>query len=78
MIARHYTFKRDDIKAIQDDSEYKQLKQRFDKLIRQDQFIDLTLTYDFDNDEASQVHQPLLPTTQKGKLVNVDALLPLS
>ena len=44
---RHYNLLRKDITKT--DVEYKKLKERFDKLIRADQFIDLTLTYDFDN-----------------------------
>lgn len=45
-LLRHYTIKRDHI----NDSEYKRLKLQFDKLIKEDQFKDLTLTYDFDNE----------------------------
>lgn len=47
---RHYTVSRDDI--VQSDGEYQKLKTKFDKLIKEDQFINLTLTYDFEEDTA--------------------------
>ena len=43
---RHYTIPRGNIER--EDVEFKKLKTKFDKLIKQDQFIDLTLTYDFE------------------------------
>lgn len=44
---RHYTISRKNIEK--DDIKYKKLKNKFDKLIKEDQFIDLTLTYDFES-----------------------------
>lgn len=43
---RHYTIQRGQI--TQDDLEYKDLKRKYDKLIKNDQFLDLTLTYDYE------------------------------
>lgn len=45
---RHYQILRGDMDKT--DIEYKKLKAEFDKLIKEDQFIDLTLTYDFEKD----------------------------
>lgn len=42
----HYTITREEVKNS--DSEYKSLKSKFDKLVREDRFIDLTLTYDYE------------------------------
>lgn len=47
---RHYSISRGSIER--DDVEYKRLKAKYDKLIKKDQFIDLTLTYDFENRES--------------------------
>lgn len=49
---RHYSIPRGGI--VKDDIEYKKLKNKFDKLILQDQFIDLTLTYDFEKPIVSK------------------------
>ncbi|MHB8208659.1 radical SAM protein [Mucilaginibacter sp.] len=43
---RHYTIQRGQI--TQEDQEYTQLKRKYDKLIKTEQYIDLTLTYDFE------------------------------
>lgn len=43
---RHYTIKRGSVKS--DDTEFRKLKLKYDKLIKEDPFIDLTLTYDFE------------------------------
>jgi len=56
---RHYTVNRKDIEEKDDD--YRKLKLKFDKLIKEDQFIDLTLTYDFENERARKVHKVTLP-----------------
>lgn len=45
---RHYQIQRSTLKN--EDTEYKTLKKQFDKLIKTDRFIDLTLTYDFEQD----------------------------
>ncbi|MDF7812858.1 hypothetical protein [Hymenobacter sp. YC55] len=47
---RHYTIQRGNIEA--GDTGYKKLKNQYDKLIKGDQFINLTLTYDFEDDVA--------------------------
>ncbi|MBK8654550.1 MAG: hypothetical protein IPN20_11725 [Haliscomenobacter sp.] len=52
---RHYTIKRGSIER--NDTEYKKLKSKFDKLIKEDQFIDLTLTYDFESPAARKIHK---------------------
>lgn len=54
---RHYTIKRDDVRDK--DTNYKQLKTQFQKLIKQDQFIDLTLTYDFEDEIPRKLHRAL-------------------
>jgi hypothetical protein len=46
-LMKHYTINRDDLKNI--DSDYKDLKRKFDKLIKSNQHHNLTLTYDFEN-----------------------------
>lgn len=43
---RHYTIQRGQIS--QEDYEYVQLKRKYDKLIRTERYLDLTLTYDFE------------------------------
>lgn len=48
----YYTIKREDVKKS--DSEYVQLKMKFDHLIKSDQFIDLTLTYDYEHREPKR------------------------
>lgn len=45
---RHYQIQRSTLKN--EDEEYKTLKRQFDKLIKSDRFIDLTLTYDFEEE----------------------------
>lgn len=54
---RHYTISRGSIEG--NDTEYKKLKSKFDKLIKEDQFIDLTLTYDFESPKAKKVHKAI-------------------
>jgi hypothetical protein len=46
---RHYQIQRSTLKN--EDVEYKSLKKQFDKLIKSDRFIDLTLTYDFEEEQ---------------------------
>lgn len=48
-----YTIARDDIKNS--DSDYLKLKKKFDYLIESDQFMDLTLTYDYEERETDEV-----------------------
>lgn len=54
---RHYTIARGNIER--NDTEYKKLKAKFDKLIKEDQFIDLTLTYDFESPKAKKMHKSI-------------------
>ncbi len=42
----HYTISREEVKKS--DSEYQSIKSKFDKLVREDRFVDLTLTYDYE------------------------------
>lgn len=49
---RHYTIQRSTLRN--EDSNYRKLKNDYDKLIKSDQFINLTLTYDFENEEISK------------------------
>ena len=46
----HYLIKREDVKNI--DEEYENTKIRFDRLIEEDQFVNLTLTYDWETPMA--------------------------
>jgi hypothetical protein len=46
---RHYQIQRSTLKN--EDEEYKSLKKQFDKLIKAERFIDLTLTYDFEEEQ---------------------------
>ncbi len=48
-ILEHYTITREDVKKS--DEEYTLLKNKFDHLIESDQFMDLTLTYDYEERE---------------------------
>lgn len=51
----HYAIKRDDIKVYQGlDINYKSLKTEFDQLIKKDRFKNLTLTYDFEDEEINR------------------------
>lgn len=54
----HYTIPRGSVER--GDIGYKKLKARFDKLIKEDHFIDLTLTYDFENVNARKAHRVLV------------------
>lgn len=46
---RHYQIQRSTLRN--EDDEYKALKKQYDKLIKSDKFINLTLTYDFEEDQ---------------------------
>ncbi|MCF6279632.1 MAG: hypothetical protein L3J14_04725 [Flavobacteriaceae bacterium] len=52
-LLEYYTITRGDVKKS--DSEYLELKKKFDYLIESDQFMDLTLTYDYEEREPSQI-----------------------
>jgi hypothetical protein len=43
-----------------EDEDYKTLKKQFDKLIKTDIFIDLTLTYDFEEDKPQIIQKKKL------------------
>lgn len=58
---RHYKIQRGSISNL--DNQYKTLKRKYDKLIRSDQFIDLTLTYDFETDQPGQKRKKVLNAT---------------
>jgi hypothetical protein len=51
---RHYQIQRSTLKD--EDFEYQSLKKQYDSLIKSDRFIDLTLTYDFE-DEQPKIRQ---------------------
>lgn len=55
---RHYTIDRNDVR--EKDINHKQLKIQFQKLIKQDQFIDLTLTYDFEDEKPRKLHRAII------------------
>ena len=52
-LLEHYTITRHDVKK--GDREYVELKEKFDHLIKNDPFIDLTLTYDYEDRDTSNV-----------------------
>ena len=56
---RHYRIQRSTLKN--EDQGYKALKKQYDKLIKSDRFIDLTLTYDFEEE------QPIIKSKKKRK-----------
>jgi hypothetical protein len=51
---RHYTVQRGSIDT-KSDTHYIDLKNKYDKLIKDDQFMDLTLTYDFERSKVRRV-----------------------
>jgi hypothetical protein len=59
---RHYQIQRSTLKN--EDIEYVALKKEYDKLIKSDRFIDLTLTYDFEDE------QPKINIKRKKKPIN--------
>lgn len=52
-LLQHYTITRNQVNGS--DDEYKSLKEKYDLLIATDQFIDLTLTYDYEDRDESLV-----------------------
>jgi hypothetical protein len=58
---RHYEVQRGNVDK--EDKEYRVLKKKYDKLIRSDRFIDLTLTYDFED------AQPKLKSRKRRKVI---------
>jgi hypothetical protein len=57
---RHYTIQRSTLKN--DEKDYKSLKKKYDKLIKTDHFLDLTLTYDFEDEK---------PKSKQKKIYNI-------
>ncbi|WP_445750263.1 hypothetical protein, partial [Polaribacter sp.] len=52
-LLKHYSVKREDVRDVKTkDLNYKNTKHYFDKLIQEDNFKNLTLTYDFENEVA--------------------------
>ncbi len=52
-LLEYYTITREEVKKS--DSEYLELRKKFDHLIESDQFMDLTLTYDYEEREPSPI-----------------------
>lgn len=52
---RHYQIQRSTLKN--EDKQYKALKRQYDKLIKSDRFIDLTLTYDFEDSSPKKARK---------------------
>ena len=55
---RHYSIRKEDVS--ENDKDYKQIKSQFKKLIKNDQFIDLTLTYDFEAEKPRKLHRAIV------------------
>ena len=53
-LLEYYKITREDVKKS--DSEYVELKKKYDHLIENDRFIDLTLTYDYEERESNRIH----------------------
>ncbi len=66
-LLEYYTITRDD--AEKSDNDYLALKNKFDHLIKNDQFIDLTLTYDYENIERNNIKEPSKTTLTQAKLL---------
>ena len=49
-LLKHYTIKKEDVKEAQAKMSYERTKRHFNKLIKEDQFKELTLTYDFEEE----------------------------
>lgn len=68
-LLEYYTITRDD--AEKSDNDYLLLKKKFDHLIRNDKFIDLTLTYDYEDREPNYLRtkKPSKITSTQAKLL---------
>jgi hypothetical protein len=60
-LLEHYTIKRENDKVKIEDGVLRRMKRDFDRLIRDDKFIDLTLTYDFEADTIKPQSYEFLP-----------------
>ena len=58
---RHYSIKTSELQGL--DSNYENIKVKYDDLIKKDQFIELTLTYDFESPLESRQDKLLKATT---------------
>ncbi len=56
-LLKHYTISREDIKKS--DEQYLYLKAKFDRLIKEDNFLNLTITHDFEDEAARKTHAAL-------------------
>ena len=56
-LLQHYLITRDDVKS--DDKYLNRVRAKYDKLIRSDKFVDLTLTYDFETDYTEAQNEGL-------------------
>jgi hypothetical protein len=57
-LLRHYTIKKEDVGKVQlKDIRYKATKREFDRLIKNDISINLTITYDFEGEIARKKHR---------------------
>jgi hypothetical protein len=53
-LLKHYTIKKEEINETKvKDADYESTKKHFDKLIKEDQFKDLTITYDFETEVSN-------------------------
>jgi hypothetical protein len=57
-LLEHYTISREDIKKS--DEEHLYLKAKFDRLIKKDNFLNLTVTHDFEDKAARNTHAALV------------------
>lgn len=64
---RHYRINRGNIGK--DDPEYRKIKKQYDKLIKEDKSIDLTLTYDFESE------QPKIPKKKSLNKINSNQMI---
>ena len=56
-LLKHYTIKKDNVEQIElKDIRYKATKKEFEKLIKNDISINLTITYDFEAEVARKKH----------------------
>jgi hypothetical protein len=70
---RHYTIPRGSIERS--DTAYQKLKAKYDKLIKEDQFIDLTLTYDFETPNVRRLYKPTSIRSRKVAQLTISSVL---
>ncbi|MCW3109384.1 MAG: hypothetical protein JWQ09_3890, partial [Segetibacter sp.] len=60
-LLKHYTIKKEEIGSVQlKDVQYKSTKKAFDRLIKQDNSLNLTITYDFEVEKARKKHSAMI------------------